>query len=51
MEDAGGSADPFALPVRQITSDFQKSRQSPDSKIFRLTRWANQLHNSGRLAA
>jgi hypothetical protein len=36
---------------RQITSDFQKSRQAPGAKIFRLTCRANQSHNSARLVA
>jgi hypothetical protein len=34
---------------RQITSDFQKSRQARESKIFRFTCRANQRHVSARL--
>ncbi|MEH2552378.1 hypothetical protein V1283_009023 [Bradyrhizobium sp. AZCC 2262] len=34
---------------RQITSDFQKSRQAQESKIFRFTCRANQRHVSARL--
>ncbi len=36
-------------PVGQITSDFQKSCQDQESKIFRFTREANQPHNFARL--
>ena len=37
--------------ARQITSDFPKSCQGRESKIFRLTRGPNQSHNSVRLTA
>jgi hypothetical protein len=36
-------------PDGQITSDFQKSRQAQESKIFRLSRRANHYYNSARL--
>ena len=36
---------------RQITSDFPKSCQAQESKIFRLTCRANHLHNSACLTA
>src|ERR1044071_5784397 len=36
---------------RQITSDFRKSCQARESKIFRLTCRPNHLHNSARLTA
>jgi len=36
-------------PDGQITSDFQKSCQDPESKIFRLTRRANQRYWFARL--
>jgi len=35
----------------QITSDFQKSRQAPEEKIFRFHSYPNQSHNSVRLTA
>ena len=35
----------------QITSDFQKSCQARESKIFRFRSHANQSHNSARLTA
>jgi hypothetical protein len=35
----------------QITSDFPKSCQARESKIFRLTSRANHRHNSARLTA
>jgi hypothetical protein len=35
----------------QITSDFQKSCQAQESKIFRFRSHANQSHNSARLTA
>ena len=38
-------------PDRQITSDFPKSCQARESKIFRLTSHANHRHNSARLTA
>src|SRR5258705_9231893 len=43
------SCDPRATkqPDGQITSDFRKSCQAPDSKIFRFSRRANQRYDSG----
>src|SRR5215207_2214552 len=35
----------------QITSDFPKSCQAPESKIFRFRSYPNQPHNSAHLAA
>src|SRR5438034_10293298 len=35
----------------QITSDFPKSRQGREAKIFRLTSRPNHRHNSARLTA
>src|SRR5215216_3681265 len=37
--------------ARQITSDFQKSCQARESKIFRFRSDPNQSHNSARLTA
>jgi hypothetical protein len=36
-------------PDGQITSDYRKSCQAPESKIFRFRRRANQRHESARL--